>query len=369
MRQKILLLILAAMLAFATGCGKEEEVPQVPENVPEEEEVIEEIEEEPAIPEGMVRSYLTGEWIDEEIAGSRPYAIMIGNTVDALPQYGIANADVYYEVPVEGGIQRLMAIFQDVSGLEKIGSVRSCRHYFVYFAKEFDAIYVHHGQTPYAEPILSQYDNLNGMELEGTVFYRDPNRKNPHNSFTGEEELAAGMEKKEYRTEYAEEYEGRYQFAEDDAPVVLNDGENAIVVSPGYTINKPWFVYNEDEELYYRYQFKQEHMDAAIDEQLKVKNILIQYCDIGTYPGDKNGYLEVNTLSGGEGKYITNGKMIDITWTKENENSPARYFDASGNEITINQGKTWVCIMRSSDQSKFQVYDTEEELQEARAAQ
>ncbi len=382
MKKKLLLLCMAMLLAVtAAGGGKKAEEPEppkeeepapTPEPVPEEEPEEEEPEPENTVPEGMAKSYLTGEWIDETIAGHRPYAIMIGNTVDALPQYGISNADVIYEVPVEGSITRLMAIFQDVSGLEKIGSTRSCRHYFVYFAKEFDAIYVHYGQAIYAEPLLAREDihNINGMDssIEPVAFYRDDSRKAPHNVFTSEEKLAAAVAQKGYRTEYAESYQGHFKFAEDDTQVELKDGADALVVSPGYFINKPWFVYNEEEGVYERFAYKQEHMDAASETQMKCKNIIVQYCN-WEY-ADENGYLNIKTIPYGEygvGKYITNGKMIDITWTKENEDSPARYFDASGNEITINQGKTWVCIARDKYQDRFHVYQTVEELSEARA--
>lgn len=377
MKRKILMLCMAiSMTALLFGCGKKEKTPAAE---PEKKVVVEKKEEPKEVkeesPEGMVRSYLTGEWIDEKIAANRPYAIMIGNTVDALPQYGISNADVIYEVPVEGSYTRLMAIFQDITGLEKIGSTRSCRHYFIYFAKEFDAIYVHYGQAVYAEPILAREDihNINGMDssVESIAFYRDSNRKAPHNAFTSEEGLLAATEKKGYRTEYADTYEGHYQFAKDDEQIEL-DGEAALVVSPGYFVNKPWFVYNEEEGLYYRYEFKQEQVDAATEEteQLKVKNIIIQNCN-WEY-ADGNGYLNVSTLSADgkcTGKYITNGKMIDITWTKEDENSQARYYDADGNEITLNQGKTWVCVIRNDYTERFHVYETEEALMEARAAE
>ena len=89
--------------------------------------------------EGMARSYLTGEWIDETIANQRPLALMLGNTKIATPQYGITDADVIYEAAVEGQETRLMAIFQDYANLEKVMSIRSCRHYYVHWALEFDA--------------------------------------------------------------------------------------------------------------------------------------------------------------------------------------------------------------------------------------
>ena len=222
------LLLAAMILSISAGCGKKEEEPVEEEPVVEEpvekepEEEPEEVPEAPATPEGMARSYLTGEWIDQELAGKRPLAVMIGNTSDALPQYGISSADIIYEVPVEGSYTRLMAIFQNYAGLEKIGSVRSCRHYFIYFAREFDAIYTHYGQAVYAEPVLDREDvhNLSGMDssIETIMFYRDTNRKAPHNAFISEEGINAGIEKKGYRTELSESYSGHYQFAENPVP-------------------------------------------------------------------------------------------------------------------------------------------------------
>ena len=86
----------------------------------------------------MLRSPFTGVWIDEEIARKRPIAVMTENTRETLPQYGLSSADVIYECPVEGGISRLMCIYQDYEDLDKIGNIRSCRIYYPYFAHEFD---------------------------------------------------------------------------------------------------------------------------------------------------------------------------------------------------------------------------------------
>ena len=377
MKKRMICLLLAPCVLATAGCGKKKEEPMKEPEVEVKEPEVKKPEKKKPVekkPEdthqGMAKSYLTGEWIDEELAKKRPLAVMIGNTSDALPQYGISSADVIYEVPVEGSYTRLMAIFQDYSGLEKIGSVRSCRHYFIYFAREFDAIYTHYGYAIYAEPILNREDvhNLNGMDsqIESLMFYRDSNRKSPHNVFISEEGIKAGIEKKGYRTELSETYKGHYQFAEDDTQVQLT-GEDALVISPGYFVNKPWFVYNSKDGLYYRYEFKDKQIDGANEQQLAVKNILIQYCDWGNM--DDNGYLDINTTSGGEGYYITNGKIEKVTWTKDNEDCPARYFDESGNEITINQGKTWVCVVRNKYKDRFGTYATEEELSAARATE
>ena len=80
----------------------------------------------------------------------RPIAIMIDNHSDAWPQAGLQKAYMVYEIIAEGGETRLMALFKGVD-VDKIGPVRSARHYFIDYAMENDAIYVHFGQSPQAE--------------------------------------------------------------------------------------------------------------------------------------------------------------------------------------------------------------------------
>ena len=90
-------------------------------------------ETESALPAGEMYSYLTGEPVSEIIGKQRPYAIMINNIETSLPQSGVSQAEMIYEAQVESGITRLMAVFQDVDNIEKIGSIRSARHYYMPF--------------------------------------------------------------------------------------------------------------------------------------------------------------------------------------------------------------------------------------------
>ena len=162
-------LIIALGLAggiMLTGCQKnesgsaeptEEVTPEPTEEVTPEPTAMAAEEPEPTedpIPDGYVVSYLTGEYVPEAIGRRRPVAVMLNNLRPACPQAGIANAGVVYEAPVEGGITRLMGVFEDYDNLEKIGSVRSCRDYYIFYASGFDAIYTHYGQSAYALPFL-----------------------------------------------------------------------------------------------------------------------------------------------------------------------------------------------------------------------
>jgi hypothetical protein len=312
----------------------------------------------------MVRSFLTGKLVPESIGRTRPVAIMLNNIYDALPQSGIANAEVVYEAPVEGGITRLMGVFEDYQDIERIGSVRSCREYYVYFAQEFNAIYLHYGQAWYALELLwsDLTSNLSGLEDAGygegdVTYYRVDDFPSPHNVYTNYDMIQAGIKFRGYSTDYSDSYlaqDGHYQFAADDDPVLLENGEDATYVSPGYEYNRAYFLYDEETGKYTRYQFDDTQIDKMTGNPLKYDNIIMQYCSWTNYE-DTDSYLNIDVLTGGSGKYITRGKAIDITWRKDNADAsdpfadgnfqPTHYYDSDGNEITLNQGKTWVCIV------------------------
>ncbi len=334
---------------------------------PDTEASVPQVTQQPEIEthEGQAKSYLTGQWIDQNLAAQRPVAIMIENTSATLPQYNISKADIIYESAVEGGITRLMGIYQDYSNMDRIGNVRSCRIYYVYFAKEFDAMYVHAGESSYATPVLESgfIDHIDGIKALGnTCFYRTNDRKSPHNLYTSSEGIANAIQVSGFDTELPSDYKGHYLFAEDQKTVNLEAGQNAAVVALYYVNPKPWFEYNETDGLYYRYEFGEAQMDAVNNEQLAVKNIILQNCNSRLFDSD-SGSLNIDYMSGGSGTYITNGKAIDITWTRESESSPTKYYDSTGKEITLNQGKTWVCIIQNESANRNTIYGTKEEFQ------
>ena len=75
-------------------------------------------------------------------SNTRPYAVMINCHNGALPQAGLNNAYIVYELMVEGGITRMMALFKDKE-VNKIGSIRSARNQYLDYVLENDAIYMH----------------------------------------------------------------------------------------------------------------------------------------------------------------------------------------------------------------------------------
>ncbi len=78
--------------------------------------------------EGMVKSELTGKYIKPSVAKKRPYAIMINNIEYAFRnQKGTSKADIIYEALAEGGITRMMAVYEDVSKVKKDWFSAKCK--------------------------------------------------------------------------------------------------------------------------------------------------------------------------------------------------------------------------------------------------
>lgn len=366
----------AAALAAAvllSGCGKKaeeaaatesgqaiattEEVLQLttapePETETEEPETETEPEERTEI-DGKIKSYLTGEMVEVKKANRRPIAIMMSNDKAALPQYGINRAGVVYEAPVEGAMNRYMAIIEDYDDLDRIGSVRSCRTYYTFFAREFDAIYVHFGQSSFALPYLDNVDNVNGIEgIGSTAFYRSSDKKSPHNAYASSKKLQAAIEKLGYSQEYEETYRGHYQFARNGEQVMLENSMEAVRVMPGYAMNKAYFEYDEEDGLYHRYQYGDVHRGS--EGPITVKNIIFQYCPTGHYATTE--YLNIDVHTSQYGYYITNGRAIPVSWKKDGQFGATHYYNTENEEITLNQGKTWVCIIPTSDFQKTEIH-------------
>ena len=321
-------------------------------------EEVEDTETPPA--EGMVRSRLTNEWVDEEVAKTRPIAVMVPNSKTAS-QYGLSDASILYECNVEGSMTRLMALWEDWSNLEKIGNIRSCRDYYLYWAFEWDAIYIHFGGPFYIDDLVGREDtqNINCISY-GNAAFRASAKNSTDNAFTSTSNIMSAVEHYGYPTEYREGYadEHHYLYAPSSSPNTLEQYSDAITaskvdMSPAYPVTNCYFIYNESTGLYDRYQHLSgdsdgPHIDLANNKQLAFKNILVQTTYYETR--DDKGYLAFqchdNTR---DGWFFTNGKGIHVTWEKTTDYGATRYYDDDGNEIRLNTGKTMVCILEEGD--------------------
>lgn len=298
---------------------------------------------------GQARSTLTGQWVDENTAKSVPVAVMYSNIYDAMPQSAISYADIVFESLVEGGITRLCCLFNNQTQLQKIGPVRSCRTYYLMFAKEFEADYVHFGYSEYAEKYLKQskFHSLDGMVY--CNFYRTNDRVAPHNAYTSWDGIMESVKEKGYPTTYTSDYQPPFTFNKDDnKDIDITDGQSCNVFYPGYPYNNPWFEYDSNTKTYKRFQFEGAQIDELTGKQLEYKNILVKYVEPQYY---ENGTPNYKTSGSGKGLYITDGKAIEVTWIKRSETDGAtKYYYNDGTDVILNQGKTYICQIESTQE-------------------
>ena len=273
----------------------------------------------------------------------RPIAVMIDNHIDAMPQAGLLEADIVYEIIVEGGETRLMLVLQG-KDLEKVGPIRSARHYFLDYALENDAIYVHYGWSPQAESDISTLgvNNINGIYESSSSFWRVSDKYAPHNAVSSIENISNIADRKGYRRDYNKEPVLNYVVAE----VELEEGEIANTVTIPYSYaNTVKYEYDADKKEYVRYSRGKKQVDWDSEKTITTKNIIITKAKNSTLnDGSGKGRQTLDNIGTLDGYYITNGKAIKIKCVKDSRSGQTVYKDLEGNEINVNDGKTFIQI-------------------------
>ncbi|MGN0334151.1 MAG: DUF3048 domain-containing protein [Lachnospiraceae bacterium] len=354
MKKKTLLLMISMALVLAAGgCGNDVETSTdtetLGEKVPgESQQEVEEIVRD-EVPEGYYRSELTNEIISEDIKDQRPVAIMVDNEKIALPHYGLTDADVIYELmnsTANGRITRFMCLYKDWDAIERVGSIRSVRPTNILLATEWNAVLVHDGGPFYINEYLKDPAAAN---FSGGFKRINNGKAREYTEYVTTGEIAGRFEKSKYSTTYNEYYEGsHFRFASEAEPVTLDNSDqvrNADFIDLPFRHNGSELKYSEEDGLYYYSEYGSPHLDAGNDnKQLSFKNVIIQYCSFHQY--DSNGYMIFNCIGQGlPGYYITNGNAIPIYWDKLSSTGITRYYDLSGNEITLNTGKTYIAFV------------------------
>ena len=276
---------------------------------------------------------------------SRPYAVMINNINVARPlQSGLQDAYIIYEIIVEGGITRYMALFLD-QDTERIGSIRSARHYFLDYALENDAIYVHHGQSPQAQSDFSRLDVDRIVVDNSKTGWRDNtlNVATEHRLFTSIEKLNSGLGN--VRTERDNDLLLNYSIDELDLSSYVGaiPANNVTIKYSGYITNT--YEYDSESGVYKRFVNGEEHTDYVTKEQYTFKNIITYQVDNYTLnDGENKGRQDIENIGEGTGYYISGGYAVPITWEKSSRTSQTKYYLENGEELVVNDGNTFIQI-------------------------
>ncbi len=277
---------------------------------------------------------------------SRPYAVMINNIKTVWGyQSGLQDAYMVYEIIVEGGYTRLMAVYKD-KNLDRIGSVRSSRHYFLDYALENDAIYVHFGWSPQAESDMKTLgvNNINFLSYNGYTRDTSLGLATEHTAFTTTSKIMSGAEYYKYRTTTDEKPLLEYSAKS----VNLSNMDGAIPANKVYidysSSRNTSFEYDSVNKVYNRFQNNTVHKDYVTGLQYTAKNIITYQVNSYSIGGDYKGRQTLDNIGKGTGWYISEGYAVPITWEKSSRASKTVYKYNDGTEIKVNDGNTYIEI-------------------------
>ena len=313
---------------------------------------------------GTYRSELTNEQIDASLMDQRPMAVIVDNESIALPHYGIAEGDIVYELmnsTANGRITRLMVLVKDWKRITQMGNIRSVRTSNIPLAAEWNAILCHDGGPFYVDAYFAK--DYAAQHFSGG-FSRVNNGKSAE--FT-EYILSGDLDAKfaQYGfpmnyNEFASDDPTHFQFAPVNQEVDLAASYKKRVFDANEVVlpfphNRSTLRYNAGTGTYDYYEYDQIHADAEDGQVLTFKNVLLQDCVFDLL--DENGYMNYHVVDSGKaGYYLTNGKGIPVTWTKESETDLTRFYDPKGREITINTGKTYISLVPDDTWADVAIY-------------
>ena len=292
---------------------------------------------------------LTGLPMDKKYLNRRPVAVMLNNIKKAQPQLGVSKADIIYEIPAEGGVTRLLALYQEIDQAGTLGSIRSARPYYLEIALGHDALLVHAGGSEEAYQDIQKWsmDNMDGVRggSDAKIFWRDPDRRKnmgyEHSMLTSGEKIQEYLDAGYFRTDHRSDYSWYQTYTDAAAPSGGRPAEKiTIQFTGGYKTGI--FQYDAKTGKYLASQYGKPHVDGINGEQVSTDNLLV--LDASMEVLDKEGRLAVNLTGTGNGIYCCRGSYIPIRWEKTNRNSPFRYYRQNGQPLALAAGKTYVCI-------------------------
>jgi hypothetical protein len=303
---------------------------------------------------------LSGLPMVEEKTHNKPIAIVLSNEPAALPMNGVSQADIIYEYLVEGGMTRMMAVFQDISDVPMVGSIRSARHYTVELAESHGALFVHAGGSPLGIAEIRNRGITNFDEVYGirrNIFFRNRTRiggrrlENLHSLVTTNERIAEWLPQYNVVTEHNANYRQGFIFTDDATPT---GGNAATELTIRYSAAKlSTFAYDESSNVYHMRQYGRDFIDANNNNRVGFANIIIMKTSVTSISGDQSGRRDMVTVGSGDGYFINGGRYIEIRWSRADKESPFVYTHIDGAPLELGRGATFIGIIPTRNVVEF----------------
>lgn len=257
------------------------------------------------------------------------YAVVIDNIENARPHHGINEANIVYEYEVEGGITRYLALFSNFPS--KVGPIRSARLHSAALALEHGASFIHAGGGVDVLLAMRSFGvkSINELGWDGEGFFRDRERRAPHNLYVNLKDLGVEDEPEQFIMRPA--YLSRRGTTIHNITIEYNRRH---IVS---------YTYIPQKEAY-RQMINGDPVRDAQGKQIYARNIIVAYV-----PYEIDLLLRPTAELVGEGEidFYSMGQHFKGRWIKDSLHSPTRFYFLDGEEIERVYGQTWIHMMRA----------------------
>jgi len=247
----------------------------------------------------------------------RPLLVSIDNANAAFPQWGLEWAVQIHEVPMEGGVTRLLVRYEG-GERGRIGPVRSARPYILKIAQSMGAVLLHVGGSPAALTMIEKQGLTTFDGLYDPLFKRESSRRPPHNTFVNGPDVRKQLRR--LRLENSRVLSGKaYRPAKNAEP-----GERLEVrYAPDYASA---FRYDGKGYTWYR--------NGSLTN-VRVTAVVVLHVNASVI--DDVGRLQLS-LTQGEGTLYLEGKRVPLKWRFD---GVLTLTDEAGNTVDLTPYKTW----------------------------
>ena len=334
-KSKLLLGIIICIGFIAPGCTKRAEPITTPTPSPSTSTKV----EVPVKTDQKYYSPYTGEEVKKEILDNIAVLAIVENSKAARPQSGLNAADIVYETLAEGGTPRFIALFQS-GDAQKVGPIRSARSYFLDISKEYNLPFAHCGGS---EEALNEIKSKSLMSMNemtySSTYWRDNERKAPHNLYTSTQKLRELVKTKNFIKTPTVKLKFDKLYWDND---ILPKASNVMLkINNLYDTN-----YTYEDGLYLKSMDGVASANKEDKLPLAFQNIVVQITSIKTQVDGL--HLNIALVGAGDGYVISNGKFVKMHWSKKNATSQTLLTDENGNDLPLSPGKTWWNIVDKS---------------------
>src|SRR5881296_2408985 len=302
---------------------------------------------------------LSGKPVKSGSIEKRPLVVKIDNVPLGRPHYGITQADMVFEILVEGFVTRLAAVYQSQDP-QTIGNIRSARLADRSLTPMVRGALVYSGTSAYEMPLI-QGDAANGKYVDLSAdytggYYRVTFRPGPYNMFTSAAAMRQAIAAHGADTPQQIPSWGFLAATDHVATIAgMAGGVAAMELTIPYRedISLVKYQYDAQTRTYARFQNNAgksvRDVDAVNNQPIAAANVAIIHTEIWEVPQivDAAGsYAHDMRLTGtGSATIFRDGLRQEATWTRASDTEPFVFKNAAGQKILLDQGQTWVHVV------------------------